>query len=115
MKHKYVLVALLTLQIGCAHHAYKPQRVEIKSHTLILHASRVAMENAYELANVKDTKRLFVKARGEYTVFIHLRLNELHCYIPWPEDCMLHEYKHLASKYGLIVPDDPHFKTYNRR
>ena len=112
---KHILIALLTLQIGCAHHAYKPQRIDIAQHTLILHASRVKMENAYEQANIKDTKRLFVKGRGEYTGFIRLSLNELHCFVPYPEDCMLHEYKHLGSKYGLIVPDDPHFKTYNRR
>ena len=112
---KPILVALIILQIGCSHHAYKPQRIDIPQHTLILHASRVDMENAYEVANVKDTKRLFVKARGEYTGFINLRSNELHCFIPYPEDCMLHEYKHLGSKYGFIVPDDSHFKHNNRR
>ena len=103
---------MIMFMLGCSHHAYKPQRIEVSSHVLILHASRVKMENAYELANVKDTMRIFTKDRGEYTGFIHLRLNELHCYIPWPEQCMLHEYKHLGTKYGLEVPDDEHF---NRR
>ncbi|MCK5601330.1 hypothetical protein KAR91_05670 [Candidatus Pacearchaeota archaeon] len=110
MKPKHILIGLLILQAGCSRHAYKPQRVEIRTHhTLILHASRVQMENAYEAANVKDTKRLFVKSRGEYTGFIVLSLNELHCFVPYPEDCMLHEYKHLGVKYGLVVPDDLHF------
>ena len=110
MKPKYILAGILLLQTGCTHHAYKPQRVEIPSHALILHASRVQMENAYEVANIKDTKRLFVKGRGEYTGFIVLSLNELHCFVPYPEQCILHEYKHLGSKYGLIIPDDPHFE-----
>lgn len=110
MKLKHILIGLLVLQAGCAHHAYKPQRIEVEKHALILHASRVKMENAYEVANIKDTKRLFISARGEYTGFINYKLNELHCYIPYPEQCMLHEYKHLGTKYGLVVPDDPHFK-----
>lgn len=109
---KYILIAALVLQTGCAHHAYKPQRIEIRSHTLILHATRVDMENAYELANIKDVERIFTRERGEYTGFIHFSVNELHCYTPWPEECMLHEYKHLLDKYGLDIPDDPHF---NRR
>lgn len=110
MKPKHILIGMLVLQTGCAHHAYKPQRIEVEKHVLILHETKVEMENAYELANIKDVKRIFVKARREYTGFIHLRLNELHCYIPYPEQCMLHEYKHLGSKYGLVVPDDPHFE-----
>lgn len=111
IKSKYILTGLLVLQTGCSHYAYKPQRIEVEKHALILHASRVQMENAYEAANVKDTKRIFVRSRGEYTGFIHLRLNELHCFVPYPEDCMLHEYKHLGVKYGLEVPDDPHFNN----
>ena len=106
---KYIIILISLLVVGCSHHAYRPQRIEIKSHTLVLHASRVDMENAYELANVADKERIYTSPRGEYTGFIHLSLNELHCYVPWPEQCMLHEYKHLGSKYGLEVPDDPHF------
>ena len=109
IKSKHIFIGLMVLQTGCAHHAYKPQRIEVKSHSMILHASRVKMENAYELANVKDTERIFTKDREEYTGFINYRLNELHCYIPYPEQCMLHEYKHLGTKYGLKVPDDEHF------
>ena len=110
MKPKYILAGILLLQTGCAHYAYKPQRIEIPKHTLILHETRIQMENTYEVANIKDTKRIFVKNRGEYTGFIHLSLNELHCFGPYPEQCILHEYKHLGSKYGLIIPDDPHFE-----
>lgn len=110
IKSKYILTGILLIQAGCTHHAYKPQRIDIERHTLILHETRVQMENSYEVANVKDTNRLYVKNRGEYAGFINYMLNELHCYGHWPEECILHEYKHLATKYGLKVPDDPHFK-----
>ena len=107
---KHILAGILLLQTGCAHHAYKPQRIEVEKHVLILHESKVAMENAYVMNWSKDPEKILMKARGEYGGFFTHRGNELHCFIPWPEECMLHEYKHLGVKYGLKVPDDPHFK-----
>lgn len=110
MKSKHILVGILLLQTGCAHHAYKPQMVTIKrNHTLVLHESRVAMENAYQVSWVKIPDKSNKKDRGAYLGFFNPQTNTSHCYIPWPEKCMLHEYKHQLVKYGLIVPDDPHF------
>ena len=109
LKPKHILAGILLLQTGCAHHVYKPQRVEIRSHTLILHESRVAMENAFTYNWRWDREKIGMKERGEYSGFFVPGKNDLHCYVPWPEECMLHEYKHLGVKYGLKVPDDPHF------
>ena len=95
---------------GCAHHAYKPQRIEVWRHTLVLHETRVQMENAYEQAWAGRKNKRNKRERGEYTGFYDSLKNDLHCYVPWPESCILHEYKHHAVKEGLEVPDDPHFK-----
>lgn len=110
MKPKHILIGMLLIQTGCSHHAYKPQRIDIERHTLVLHETRVQMENAYEIVYVNYPNHIEKIGRGDYTGFINLRNNELHCYGVWPEQCMLHEYKHLGSKYGLIIPDDPHFE-----
>ena len=109
MKPKYILAGILLLQTGCAHHAYKPQRIEVEKHALILHETKVQMENAYEVAWLKYPDKTKKLGRERYAGFIDYWLNELHCWGPWPEECMLHEYKHLGAKYGLKVPDDPHF------
>ena len=110
MKPKHILAGTLLLQIGCAHHAYKPQRIEIKAHTLILHETEIQMSNAYEAAWVVFKDKGGKKPRHFYDGFIDYNKNDLHCWGPWPEECMLHEYKHLGTKYGLKVPDDPHFE-----
>lgn len=110
IKSKHVLTGLLLLQTGCAHHAYKPQRIEVSRHTLVLHETEVQMENAYEYANRYYPQNPAKLKRGKYGGFFDPMTNDLHCYGPWPEECMLHEYKHLGVKYGLKVPDDPHFK-----
>lgn len=99
--------------MGCAHMEYMPQKVEIGKHTLILHESRVAMENAYTYNWRWDREKIGMKERGKYLGFFVSIKNELHCYVPWPEACILHEYKHLGSKYGLKVPADPHFNKGN--
>ena len=107
---KHILAGMLLLQTGCAHHAYKPQRIEVRKHVLVLHESRVAMENAYTMNWRRDPEKIGMEERGTYFGFFIPKGNELHCYVPWPEKCMLHEYKHLGVKYGLEIPDDPHFK-----
>lgn len=111
MKPKYVLAGVLLLQAGCVHHAYKPQTVTIKHpHSLTIHESRTAMENAYQTSWIKIKDKTNKKKRGKYLGFFDPTKNHSHCFMPWPEECMLHEYKHQLVKYGLIVPDDPHFK-----
>ena len=49
IKSKHILAGMLLLQTGCAHHTYKPQRIEVRKHVLVLHESRVVMENAYTM------------------------------------------------------------------
>lgn len=111
IRSKHVLAGMLLIQTGCAHHAYKPQTVTIKrAHSLIIHESEVAVENAYELAWSKLPDKGGKLERNRYGGFFDPATNTSHCFIPWPEKCMLHEYKHQLVKYGLIVPDDPHFK-----
>ena len=109
MKRKFILAGILLFQTGCAHNAYKPQRVEVSRHTLVLHETKVDMENAYvEWWSRKDNWR-DMKPRGSYTGWFDPIKNDLHCFGPYPEGCMIHEYKHLAEKYGLVIPNDPHF------
>ena len=107
---KIILTLLLLTMVGCSHDAYKPQKIDIARHTLVLHETEIAMQNAYELAWSRYPDKVKRRGRGEYGGFIDYGRNELHCYGPWPEECILHEYKHLGSKYGLVVPDDKHFK-----
>jgi hypothetical protein len=108
---KLAVILLVGTMTGCVHHAYKPQRIDVRAHTIVLHATKVEMENAYEQVWAKRRgSKSKKKKRGEYGGFFNGSTNELHCYGPWPEVCMLHEYKHLGVKYGLEVPDDPHFK-----
>ena len=107
------LLALLLIMGGCVTiktYAYAPQRIEMGRHTLVLHATRVDMENAYTALWASDPQKIGMKERGEYAGFITYAKKELHCFVPWPEECMLHEYKHLGTQYGLKVPDDPHFQ-----
>ena len=109
LKPKHILAGMLLLQTGCAHHAYKPQRVEISRHTLILHETKVQMENAYNKMWAARKDKSEMAKREEYGGFFNPLKRELHCYGSWPEECITHEYKHLAVQYGLEVPDDPHF------
>ena len=108
-----VLWAALTLT-GCASDAYQVQRVKISGHGLILHETRVDMENAYELwwAGIADQRE---KAkRGTYAGFFDPWKNDLHCVVPWPESCILHEYLHLAGSHGLEFPPAPQYDHFRR-
>ena len=108
--NRIIYILSLLFIVGCSHNAYTPQRVEVtRGHTLILHDTEVQMENAYEKAWLKYPDKIKKKGRGEYSGFIDYWLNELHCWGAWPEECILHEYKHLLTKYGLKVPNDEHF------
>ncbi len=68
------------------------------------------MENAYEAIYAAYSDKSSKRERGTYSGFFNPNTDTSHCFTPYPESCMLHEYKHLLVKYGLIVPDDPHFK-----
>ena len=115
MKKSITLAALITLS-GCANHAYKPQTVTMRgNHTLVLHEGQTAMENAYEKVWLNISDKTEKKERGDYSGFFDPATNISHCFTPYPESCMLHEYKHLLVKYGLIVPNDPHFKRKNSK
>lgn len=106
------IISVAWILQGCAHHAYKPQTITVRgSHTLTIHESLVAVENAYELAWAKTPDKKNKLVRNMYGGFFDPVKNHSHCYTPWPEECMRHEYKHQLVKYGLIVPDDPHFKN----
>ncbi|MCK5603680.1 hypothetical protein KAR91_17470 [Candidatus Pacearchaeota archaeon] len=112
---KIILTLLLPLMVGCSHNAYKAQRIEVARHTIVLHEKVVDMENAYVKSWVKWEDKSDMKERGTYGGFFDPLTNDLHCVVPWPEWCMIHEYKHLAEKYGLEIPNDPHFNRKLRR
>ena len=106
---KIILTLLALSMIGCAHDVYKAERIEVGRHTIVLHERMVDMENAYSKWWAGKRDKSEMKSRGEYTGFFDPIKNDLHCVVPWPEECMFHEYKHLAEKYGLEIPNDPHF------
>ncbi|MCK5610698.1 hypothetical protein KAR91_52985 [Candidatus Pacearchaeota archaeon] len=106
---KIILTLLALGMIGCASGGYKAQRIEVARHTLVLHDTHIQMENAYSKWWSSKRDKGSMKARGAYTGWFDPTKNDLHCVVPWSERCMIHEYKHLAEKYGLKIPNDPHF------
>ena len=99
-----IIVGVWLSLTGCASDAYKAQRIDIRGHGLILHDTRVQMENAYELWWAGKADQSNKRERGSYGGFFDPWTNDLHCVVPYPESCILHEYLHLAGKYGLEFP-----------
>ena len=103
---KYILLGILFFNTGCIS-GYSPQIIKIPRHKLILYSSVVEMQNAFARYNINQVSKV---DRNTVTGFFSHIDKTIHCPAPMPEECILHEYKHLAVKYGLISPNDPHFK-----
>ena len=113
MFKKIILTLLALSMIGCGSVGYNAQRIEIARHTLVLHETRVDMENAHVKwwsgrSNWRD-----MPERGTYTGWFDPLKNDLHCVAGMSRGCMAHEYEHLAEKHGLQSPD-PHFQRKNK-
>jgi hypothetical protein len=101
--------------VGCVYDVYKAERIEVGRHTIVLHETDIDMQNAYNKWWAGKKDKSLMRARGTYSGWFDPLRNDLHCVVPWPEDCMWHEYKHLASEYGLKIPNDPHFNRKARK
>ena len=103
---KYILLGILFFNTGCIS-GYGPQIVKVPRHKIKIYSSVVEVQNAYAQYNIRQTSTV---SRDIVTGFFSHIDNTIHCPAPFPEECLLHEYKHLTTKYGLEIPDDPHFK-----
>ncbi len=106
MTTKYTLIGLLLFETGCGI-GYKTQTIDIPRHKVKIYDSKIAVQNAYATYNINQVS---ATGRDRVTGFFSYRDNTIHCYTPFPEECLLHEYKHLLVKYGFKVPSDSHFK-----
>lgn len=101
---KKVLFCCLLILHGCVSTGgVEPKSLSVGRHKVVIHPSEISMQNAYVMRNGDS------KIREIVTGFFEPTTNTLHCVAPWVDECLLHEYKHLLVKYGLVV-DHPHFK-----